>query len=116
LSGLPLPLAGRVAFVTGGSRSIGEAIALTLAGRGADVIVTDSGGGAAERVAEAIRALGRRPRPLLRRRRFGRHPGGGRRSLAEFESVISWSTMPASRDNLLMRLKGDDWDRVWPST
>ena len=60
MSDATLPLAGRVAFVTGGSRSIGESIALTLAARGADVVVTDSGGGAAERVAEAIRGLGRR--------------------------------------------------------
>jgi len=40
-----LPLGGRTALVTGGSRSIGEAIALELARRGANVVVTDSGGG-----------------------------------------------------------------------
>lgn len=114
MSGLPLPLAGRVAFVTGGSRSIGEAIALTLAGRGADVIVTDSGGGAAERVAEAIRALGRRSLALsFDVADSAATQAAVERSLAEFDSVdILVNNAGITRDNLLMRLKDDDWDRV----
>lgn len=114
MSGLPLPLAGRVAFVTGGSRSIGEAIALTLAGRGADVIVTDSGGGAAKRVAEAIRALGRRCLALsFDVADSAATQAAVERSLAEFESVdILVNNAGITRDNLLMRLKDDDWDRV----
>lgn len=54
-------LDGKVAFVTGGSRGIGEAVALRLAEDGADVALTyrDSAERAAE-VADRVEALGRR--------------------------------------------------------
>jgi 3-oxoacyl-[acyl-carrier protein] reductase len=55
------PLAGKTALVTGASRNIGRAIALCLAGAGADIVVnTLQDRHAAEEVAAAINALGRR--------------------------------------------------------
>lgn len=55
------PLAGRVALVTGASRGIGRAIALALADAGADVALNfNRNADAAEEVASAIRAKGRR--------------------------------------------------------
>ncbi len=55
-------LIGKKAFVTGSSRGIGRACALTLAAAGADVAVASSGSGAeaAEDVCREIRNLGRR--------------------------------------------------------
>ncbi len=51
--------AGRAALVTGGGRRVGKAIALALAGRGADVVIHYNGGAAeAEETAAEIRALG----------------------------------------------------------
>lgn len=54
-------LEGKVALVTGGSRGIGAAIAVALAGRGADVAITYIRSAAQARsVAGAIEAAGRR--------------------------------------------------------
>jgi 3-oxoacyl-[acyl-carrier protein] reductase len=54
-------LSGRVALVTGASRGIGKAIALALAGAGADVVVNYRvQAEAAETVGKSIRAAGRK--------------------------------------------------------
>lgn len=51
--------AGRTALVTGGARRVGKAIALALAGRGADIVIHyNSGAAEAEATAAEVRALG----------------------------------------------------------
>ena len=57
-------LEGKVALVTGGSRGIGEATAIGLAGAGADVVVTSRKMSELERVAGAVRDLGRKSLPI----------------------------------------------------
>ena len=55
-----LSLKGKVALVTGGSRGIGEAIALTLADAGADVVVASRKQADLDVVASKIKAMGRK--------------------------------------------------------
>ena len=54
-----LDFTGKVALVTGGSRGLGREMALALAARGADVIITSRKADACEAVAAEIKALGR---------------------------------------------------------
>jgi NAD(P)-dependent dehydrogenase (short-subunit alcohol dehydrogenase family) len=62
----PLQLTGKVALVTGASRGIGRAIALALAGEGADVAVNCSSSvSEAEKVVQEIEKLGRRSFVIL---------------------------------------------------
>jgi 3-oxoacyl-[acyl-carrier protein] reductase len=52
--------AGKIALVTGAARGIGEAIALTLAREGADVVIVDVDLEGAQRVAQEVEGLGRK--------------------------------------------------------
>lgn len=58
-------LKNQVAVVTGGGQGIGEAVVMTFAHEGADVAILDYNLEQAERVAEQVRALGRKAMPLF---------------------------------------------------
>lgn len=59
-----LSLVGKVALITGGSRGIGRAIALTFADAGADIVISGRKQPALDEVAAEIREMGRRALPV----------------------------------------------------
>jgi 3-oxoacyl-[acyl-carrier protein] reductase len=107
-------LEGRVALVTGGSRSIGREVALELAREGADVIVVGRDRTALEETAAQITALGRRAETALCDVADEAQVEAMAKSLEEgFPAVdILVNNAGVTQDGLLFRMKAADWDRV----
>jgi len=105
---------GRTALVTGGSRGIGEGIAKRLAGAGAEVVLTARTIEAAETVAEAIRADGGKATGIaLDISDAASVEACVGDVLARHEKIdILVNNAGITRDNLLMRMKPDDWESV----
>lgn len=108
-------LDGKAAIVTGASRGIGRAIALALAEAGADVLVNYAGRpDAAEEVAQKIRETGRRARTCQADVAQTEEAAGlVNTALEQFGRVdILVNNAGVTRDNLVMRLPEEDWERV----
>ncbi|WP_018922587.1 3-oxoacyl-[acyl-carrier-protein] reductase [Salsuginibacillus kocurii] len=108
-------LTGKHALVTGGSRGIGRAIALELAASGANVAVNYSGN--QEKAEEVVKAC----------MEYGVHSFSVQADVANEKDVkamvkqvttefgaldILVNNAGITKDNLLMRLKEEDWDAV----
>jgi 3-oxoacyl-[acyl-carrier protein] reductase len=107
-------LAGRVALVTGGSRGIGLAIARCLADDGASVVVSGRDAARLEAAARELEAGGAAVLAVAadagRREDVERLVDAARERFGRLDVVVSNAGI--TRDQLLVRMKDDDWDRV----
>ncbi|MCM3616292.1 3-oxoacyl-[acyl-carrier-protein] reductase [Sutcliffiella horikoshii] len=108
-------LKGKTAVVTGASRGIGRAVALELAEQGANVVVNYSGSEAkAHEVVEAIKEMG--GQAIAVRANVGNSEDVQammKKALSQFDTIdILVNNAGITRDNLLMRMKEDEWDDV----
>lgn len=105
----------RVAVVTGGSRGIGRACALRLAEAGCDIAVLYAGNDeAARETVEAVEALGRRARAWKCDVANAEECAAVCKEVASELGCVDVLVNNAgvTRDNLLGRIKDDDFDRV----
>jgi 3-oxoacyl-[acyl-carrier protein] reductase len=107
---MKIDLTGRSALVTGSTRGIGRAIAQTLSDSGANVAVVGRDRAKAEEAAQALKNA----------RGFACDVSDSAAVVALVEEVekafgavdVLVNNAGITRDNLLMRIKDDDWDAV----
>jgi 3-oxoacyl-[acyl-carrier protein] reductase len=106
-------LSGKVALVTGASRGIGRAIAIRLAEQGATVVAAARGENAAGTAAAIAKTGGRAESVGIDVTDHGavaELPGSIVERHGRLDIVVSNAGI--ARDQLLMRMKRDDWDTV----
>lgn len=108
-------LTGKTALVTGASRGIGRAIALKLAQAGANIVVNYAGSeAAASETVEQVKALGRDA--IMVRANVSDSEDVNemfKTALEHFGNIdILVNNAGITRDNLLMRMKEEEWDAV----
>jgi 3-oxoacyl-[acyl-carrier protein] reductase len=108
------PLEGKVAIVTGGSRGIGAAIGARLAEDGAAVVVSGRDADRLERAVRGLEAQGGAALGIVAdaasREDCERLVTTARQHFGRIDILVNNAGM--THDELLVRMKDEDWDRV----
>ncbi len=110
-----MDLSNRVAIVTGSGRGIGRAIALKLAASGATVVINDIGEATyVNSVVEEIKAMNRQSQAILADISLASDVAKlVETTIATYGRVdILVNNAGITRDQLLLRMSEEDWDRV----
>ena len=107
-------LQNQIAFVTGASRGIGHAIALELGSRGATVIGTATTDDGAQIISNYLKEAGVNGRGATLNVNNASHMESVLKAVHEEFGDISILVNNAgiTRDNLLLRMKDEEWDEV----
>ena len=109
-----MSLSGKIALVTGGARGIGQEIVLKLAQEGANIIISDINKEGALETLKMIEDMGRE----------GMAAGGDISNSDEVDTMVQQAidkfkridilvnNAGVTKDNLLLRMKNEDWDFV----
>ena len=110
-----MTLEGKIALVTGASRGIGREIALVLASQGANVAVNYAGSeGKANEVVDEIKAIGKEAFAIKCDVSSSEEVAAMvKETVDRFGKLdILVNNAGITKDNLLMRMKEDEWDDV----